>query len=58
MFPTTLALQLPIQSQEESISSFERSGPDGLGRFAGKGGAGPPLNSDPFGRQAALSQDA
>ncbi len=26
MTPTTLALQMPIKSKEESISSFERTG--------------------------------
>ena len=50
MTPTTLALQMPFQSKEESISSFERTGLDGLGRFAAQRGARPPLNSDPLER--------
>ena len=36
MTPTTLALQMPFQSKEESISSFERTRSAVVARFAGR----------------------
>jgi hypothetical protein len=36
MTPTTLALQMPTKSKEESISSFERTRPAAASGFAGK----------------------